>query len=468
MVAGLRRQLDFRDLVLMYVAAILSPRWIAFAAAAGPASLTLWVAAGLFFFVPQALCVTALSSAFPQEGGLYAWARRAFGDFHGFVAGWCYWVNNLFYYPSLALATAGMGLYVFGTRYAHLEKSTTYGVVGSLVLIVVAVAASVVGWRSGKWVQNLGGAANWLPIVFLLVIAGATLARYGSANPITWGSLLPSFADLALVLAFSKMCFAFAGFELAPLVSEEIVEPRKTIPRAIFASAVSIAFVYLAGTLALLVALPTAETSIVTGINQAVTTSGARVGLQFLGAPTALLMWIAGLGALAAWFAGNGRLLFVAGLDRYLPPAFSRIHPRWHTPAVALLVQGGLAIAFTILATAGSNVESAYLFFADFTLILYFIPYLYMFASGIVLRRDAEGTPGAIPIPGGAPGNLAVNAAGFVVTALAIVLSCIPPAEEPRKAWRVGLLVGGAILFVAIGTGLYALARRRRGDVRSA
>ncbi|HZI66964.1 MAG TPA: amino acid permease, partial [Thermoanaerobaculia bacterium] len=86
-VAELKRQLVSRDLVFMYVAAILSPRWIAFAAATGPASLTLWIAAGLFFFVPQALCVTALSSAFPQEGGLYTWAKRAFGDFHGFVAG---------------------------------------------------------------------------------------------------------------------------------------------------------------------------------------------------------------------------------------------------------------------------------------------------------------------------------------------------------------------------------------------
>ena len=460
-VAELKRQLVSRDLVLMYVAAILSPRWIAFAAAAGPASLTLWIAAGLFFFVPQALCVTALSSAFPQEGGLYTWAKRAFGDFHGFVAGWCYWVNNLFYYPSLALATAGMGLYIFGTKYAHLEQSRMYGMVGSLVLIGIAVAASVVGWRSGKWVQNLGGAANWLPIIFLLVIAVLTVLRFGPANPISWGSLLPRLSDVALVLAFSKLCFAFAGFELAPIVSEEIIEPRRTIPRAIFLSAISIAFVYLAGTLALLVALPTAETSIVTGINQAVTTAGARVGLDYLGAPTALLMWIAGLGALVAWFAGNGRLLFVAGLDRYLPPAFARIHPRWNTPALALLVQGVLAIVFTILATGGSSVKNAYLFFADFTLVLYFIPYLYMFASGIVLRREVASAPGSVPIPGGAVGNAVVNVAGFVVTALAIVLSCIPPADEERKSLRVILLVGGAIAFVAIGIGLYALAVRR-------
>lgn len=459
--AGLRRQLDSRDLILMYVAAILSPRWIAFAAATGPASLTLWVAAGLFFFVPQALCVTALSSAFPREGGLYAWSKRAFGDFHGFVAGWCYWVNNLFYYPSLALATAGMGLYVFGTRYVQLEQDRTYGMVASLVLVAIAVSASVVGWKSGKWLQNLGGAANWLPIVFLIVIATLTLVRFGSANPITLASLVPRLTDLALVLAFSKLCFAFAGFELAPLVSEEIIEPRKTIPRAILASAVSIAFVYLTGTLALLICLPTSETSIMTGINQAVTKSGARVGLAFLGAPTALLMWIAGLGALAAWFAGAGRLLFVAGLDRYLPAAFSRIHPRWNTPVFALLAQGALAILFTVLATAGTGVKEAYLFFADFTLILYFIPYLYMFASGIVLGREVARTEGAIPIPGGRAGNVVVNLAGFAVTALSIVLSCIPPADEPRKALRVALLVGGSALFVGMAVVLYALAARR-------
>jgi glutamate:GABA antiporter len=459
--AELRRQLGSRDLILMYVAAILSPRWMAFAAAAGPASLSLWVAAGLFFFVPQALCVTALSSAFPKEGGLYAWSKRAFGDFHGFVAGWCYWVNNLFYYPSVALATAGMGLYVFGTRYAHLEENRAYGLIGSLVLVGIAIAASVVGWKSGKWVQNLGGAANWLPIVFLLAIGVLTFLRFGPANPITLASLVPRVTDLALVLAFSKLCFAFAGFELAPLVSEEIVEPRRTIPRAIFLSAVSIAFVYLTGTLALLVALPTAETSIMTGINQAVTTSGARVGLAFLGAPTALMMWLAGLGALAAWFAGTGRLLFVAGLDRYLPPAFSRIHPRWNTPATALLVQGALAVLFTILATGGSGVKEAYLFFADFTLILYFIPYLYMFASGIVLGGEVRRAEGSIPIPGGAAGNVVVNVAGFLVTALSIILSCIPPADEPRKALRVALLVGGAAAFVVTGLVLYAVAARR-------
>ena len=457
----LRRQLDTRDLVLMNVAAILSPRWMAFAAASGPSSIGLWIAASVFFFLPNALCVTALSSAFPQEGGLYAWSKRAFGDLHGFVTGWSYWMSNVFYYPTLALATAGMGLYIFGTRFAHLEQSHAYGLVGSLALLSVAIVASVVGWKAGKWIQNLGGLGNWLPIVFLLVIAVLALIRFGPANAIRLNLLFPRFSELGLILVFSKLCFAFAGFELAPIVSEEIVDPRRTLPRAIFISAAAIVFVYIAGTLALLVALPTSETSIVTGINQAVTKAGARVGLGFLGAPTALLMAIAGLGGLAAWFAGSGRLLFVAGIDRYLPPAFSRIHPRWNTPALALVAQGVVAVVLTFLATVGTSVQNAYLFFVDLTTILAFIPYLYMFASCIALRGETARAPGAIPVPGGRAGNLASNLSGFAMTALAIVLACIPPAEEPRKALRVVLLVGGAAAFVAMGVVLYALASRR-------
>lgn len=459
--AELRRQLDTRDLVLMNVAAILSPRWMAFAAASGPSSIGLWVAASIFFFVPNALCVTALSSAFPQEGGLYAWSKRAFGDMHGFVTGWSYWMSNVFYYPSLALATAGMGLYIFGTRYAHLEQSHTYGLLSSLALLLIAIVASVVGWKTAKWIQNIGGLGNWLPIVFLLVIAALVLARFGSANPIRLNLLYPRFSELGLILVFSKLCFAFAGFELAPIVSEEVVDPRKTLPRAIFISAVAIVFVYIAGTFALLVALPTSETSIVTGINQAVTKAGARVGLAFLGAPTALLMAVAGLGALEAWFAGSGRLLFVAGVDRYLPPAFSKIHPRWNTPVLALVAQGVVAVVLTFLATVGTSVQNAYLFFADLTTVLAFIPYLYMFASCIALGREAARVPGAIPVPGGRTGNVASNLSGFAMTALAIVLACIPPVDEPRKLLRVVLLVGGAAAFVGMGLVLYAVASKR-------
>ena len=105
----LPRTLGLRDLVLFNIVAVLSLRWLATAAAAGPSSLTLWVLAALLFFVPQGLAVSDLSARYPEEGGIYFWTKRTFGEGHGFLCGWCYWVNNILYYPNLLMSTAVVG-----------------------------------------------------------------------------------------------------------------------------------------------------------------------------------------------------------------------------------------------------------------------------------------------------------------------------------------------------------------------
>ena len=82
----LKRELGFFDLTLFYIAGGLSLRWIATAAAAGPSTIVVWIFACLFFFIPLAASVLELSARYPQEGGLYVWTQRAFGDFSGFLA----------------------------------------------------------------------------------------------------------------------------------------------------------------------------------------------------------------------------------------------------------------------------------------------------------------------------------------------------------------------------------------------
>ena len=108
----LRRTMGFWDVLLFNIATVLGPRWIAAAGHNGPSSISLWVLAAVFFFVPGALVINELSSRFPEEGGLYAWARDAFGPFHGFVAGWTYWIYTVFYFPGLLLASASMSAYI--------------------------------------------------------------------------------------------------------------------------------------------------------------------------------------------------------------------------------------------------------------------------------------------------------------------------------------------------------------------
>ncbi len=459
---ALERALKTKDIVLFNVAAIVGMRWIALAAANGPSSLFLWVLAALVFFIPQGFAVIALASAIPEEGGLYVWTTKAFGPRQGFLAGWLYWASNVLYFPTLTLSTVVFALYVFGLRFAHLEQNGIYAAGASLVLLGIALLFNIVGMKTGRWVQNIGGLAQWLPSLALLVVGILALRRFGSATPISAGALIPDFGNLTTVLFFANLCFGFAGLELAPMLAGEVVEPRKTFPRAIIISGITIAACYLLGTLALMWALPPGETSIISGVNQAITKAGARVGLPWLGSPVALLMTLAGLGGIGAWLIGNARLLFVGGLDKYLPPVFGKIHPKWKTPYVAMLVQGILSAVFIVAATQGDTVKGAYLKLVNATLIVYFIPYLYMFATAIKLEAEIARQPQAVPIPGGHGGSLFWNGLGFVTTLVAIILALIPPGDSTDKTGFFVQVFIGSFGFLGIGFVLYAVAERRR------
>ena len=122
----LRKTMGFWDVLLFNIATVLGPRWIAAAGHNGTSSISLWVLAAVFFFVPGALVINELSSRFPEEGGLYVWSREAFGAFHGFIAGWTYWIYTVFYFPGLLLASASMGAYIMGGRGAALAQNRTF------------------------------------------------------------------------------------------------------------------------------------------------------------------------------------------------------------------------------------------------------------------------------------------------------------------------------------------------------
>ena len=145
----LKRELGLRDLILFNLAAVVSTRWIAAAAHAGSGALTLWAFAGIFFLVPCALVVAQLSRRFPEQGGFYVWTREAFGEWHAYVCGLFYFVNNLFWIPGVLIATVGMiasSLPSLSTR----AESPGFVLPVALVLLLLIVAANYVGLRVGK------------------------------------------------------------------------------------------------------------------------------------------------------------------------------------------------------------------------------------------------------------------------------------------------------------------------------
>lgn len=454
------RTLSLRDLVLFYIVAVFNLRWLPVAAAAGPGAIVIWILACLTLFVPLALCVVELSSRYPEEGGMYVWSRRAFGDFAGFMTGWTYWMSNIPYFPGVLYFAAGNALFVVGAQESELAASPTYFITAAVIGLAIAVLPNVAGLRVGKWVQNAGAVGVWIPALILITLGLIGAARFGSA---TTFSLPASMPELALkdVLFWSTIAFAFGGVETASMMARSVRDPARTIPRAIAIAGSTIVTLYVLGTIAILVAIPADEVGGIPGIMQAITRVAERVGAAGVAPIAAVLISVGAVGAVGAWLTAVARLPFVAGLEGRLPAAFGKLHPRFGTPYVAMLAQAAITVALIIVGQAGTDIRGAYNVMISMSIIAYFIPFLLMFAAMIRLRREAR-PEGAPAMPGGPRAIAGVAALGFATTLAALVLAFIPAADEANKPLAVAKILGLTTLLLGSGAAIYARSERAR------
>jgi amino acid transporter len=267
--------------------------------------------------------------------------------------------------------------------------------------------------------------------------------------------------DLKNVFFWSTVAFAFGGMESASAMSGEIQNPRRNIPRALLSAGVIITVVYVSATDSLLAALPASEVSGLQGFMQAMTKVSERIGIEGIAPVAAILVTVSSVGGVSAWFAASSRIPFVVGVDRFLPAAFGRLHPKWGTPYVAMTVQALFAGVFIFLGQAGTSVRGAYDFLVGMGVISYFLPFLYMFASMIRLQREPAG-PGVIRVPGGKPVAVFLAILGLTTTIISSVLACIPPEAEPNKLLATAKILGSSALMVAIGVVIYWVGKRKR------
>jgi glutamate:GABA antiporter len=453
------RALGFRDLVLFYIVTSVSLRWIATAATAGPSAILIWLFAWAGFFVPLALSVLELSSRFPEEGGLYSWSKREFGDFVGFMTGWTYWASNLPYYPGVLYFTAANALFITGSHWTRLADSRTYFIVFSILGLALATVLNVVGLGVGKWLNNLGAIGTWTPIAILIGTGSIVWCLHGSATHFSASSLIPS-THLKDVIFYSTVVYGLGGCESASFMGEELQNPRRNVPLALLGAGLLITVGYILGTVSVLWALPQSQATGLEGIMQAISEIANHLGIGWIIGLAALLITIANLGAVGAWLASTARLPFVAGIDRYLPTPFAKLHPKWKTPYVALLVQAGCALVFAVLGQAGTSVAGAYDVLVSMGIITYFVPYLVLFACMIKVQNQAPAA-GVIRVPGGKAVARLVAIVGIITTAITIVLSCFPGPDDANKTFAVVKVLGLTVLLLGIGVFIYHVGRRR-------
>jgi glutamate:GABA antiporter len=437
------RSLGRWDLVLFKIVAVVNINNVPPVAVYGWASLALWMLAFVTFFVPEAIAVMTLSRRHPGEGGIYLWTRKAFGEAHGFLSGWCYWTNNLFYVPVLLVYMAGILAFAGGeARAADLVNQKSFVGVVAIGWLVLIAGANIRGLAVGKWIQNIGGVSAFLSVGLVLLAAGFVWAAgSGSHAPTLTG------ASWEMTASFAVMCNALVGIELASTMGDEIRNPAKDLGPAIAIAGVVSAVCYLAVTGAVLTLVPVDRLGVIQGIMQAVGAGANAAHVGGLVVPLAIVMGLATGGAASAWFAGSSRVPFVAGLTSALPPALGRVHPRWQSPHIALGTCAVLTAGLTIVSMTGSSVAEAYQVLLKSAVIIQLIPFVYLFLA--LVRADGVGALAK-----------AAGSVGLTATLVSLCAAFLPTGDVANVSVFELKLVVGVVAPTAIGWLLFRRSRR--------
>jgi amino acid transporter len=434
---ALKPELGLRDLTLFAISCVTSARWIPIAAHAGPGSVTLWLLAAVFFMMPLTVAVAALVAKYPGAGGLYFWTRQDFGAWPAFLCFWVYWMGIAFLLPTAALLYVKVGFSMFGPSLARFGDNRFYLLATTVALIWVALGSNLIGLKIGKWTENIGALATWAVGLLLVAVAWMVWMRRGSATPM---HILPKWS-WGTINFWAAIAYATSGMEGPGMMAGEIRDPERTMRSAGWiASGFVIAF-YVSTTIAFLLVLSPENISEVNGFAEMGDSAGLLLGATWLSPLIALLVVISGVGFVGGLGTATSRLPFAAGVDRLLPAAFGRVHPRWGTPYVSILALGVVATFLLVIYQLGDTMRVAYVEMVSLMVIAGFLPYLYIFGSAWKAGK-----------------RLSVVSGGGI-TALALFCAVVPPAEITSVWLFEGKLATGTLAVVASAWLVY---RRRK------
>lgn len=453
---GFKRVLRGLDMTLFTVCAIIVIDTLAASASIGASSISWWIITLILFFIPYGLITAELGSTYPQEGGIYVWIKRAFGEKWGARTTWYYWINVALWMPSVYVLFAGMFAQLFAPD-LPLWAMIAIGI----LMTWITVWIGTITLETGKWVPNVGAFLKVL-IMLVLGVGGILFAtRNGVANDLSFNALLPSWN--AGLMFLPVIVYNFMGFELMSGASEEMKNPGRDIPVAIITSGGLIAFFYIFATLGILLALPLDQLGLVSGI---IDTLKAVLGESPISTALVMVLGIGGLYTLLAnmvtWTMGANRTAAQAADDGELPAIFSKLHRVNKTPVGAYIITGVVSTVVLIIYGffAASNEELFWTLFA-FSSIVFLLPYLALFPAFIKLRMVDKDIMRPYKVPGGKilAWIMAVICVLFIIQA--IVFFIWVPGEPIDWAFAGPVLIGVLITLI-IGEVLLFFSRKQK------
>jgi len=453
--AALRKELGLFDLVMAQVLLVIVLDFFGTAAKAGSAHVAFWLVAFVLFFIPLAMVVAHLNRLMPLEGGLYEWARLAFGDQVGFLVAWNLWLFVMLYVAVIGLVTTTFVAYALGPAAAWMASSMGLILTVSFALILGMMFLTALGLRVGKWLSNAGSIATLITLAVL--IATPFLNR--------WRGTLAEYHPLRLVMppltvfslsVFAKMMFgALSGFEYVAIFAGECRNPARNLTRSVLITAPFIALIYIFATSSILAFISPETVDVVGPIPQALRLGSRALGFSGFIVPLAIgLLFVNYPTSFSVYFSASARLPMVAGWDHLLPEWFTRLHARYKTPVNSILVLGAVTLAGSVVALIGVGPQEAYELLLTWAFTFYAIAYLALFAIPFLSPKERGLRPALW---------LRIAAvSGFLMTLLYVVLS-IFPIIDVESSWKYSLKIAIVVLGAnGLGWAIYRTGARRQ------
>lgn len=451
----LHRVLGRWDIIFFTVSGVIGVDTVAYAAQTGYQIITWTLLSAVLYLLPYGLITAELSAAYPKEGGLYFWVRRAFGPYIGSVVSFLYWISNPIWMGSLAVTAVGTLSDAFSWHLSPLA-----GMLLALAVIWLTTVIEITYLRVAKWAVNIGAVIKFALLVLLGVGALAVVLTRGSADPMTLAKFVPDFSTTLVLMPV--LIFNWVGFELQSNAAEEIQNPRRNVPRSILVSGIMAALGYSLGIFGVLVTTPANRLSAITGL------LGAFQGIFAGRALIAVLAIAIAIGYIISgttWLIGVDRSFATSGWDASIPRFFGHFHNRFGTPDRVAVLSGLVPTALILVnyfTYHGAGLSGTYNTLLNAAFVAALFPYLFMLPAVIILRRRDPGIERPYVVPGGQVGLWTAVILSLAFSFPAVFANFIPTSLTGVTAASATELVYYFLGEIAVASLFYLWARRER------
>lgn len=420
-----RHALTIFSLTMITVGSVDSIRNLPATALFGSQLLVFFILGAIFFLIPTALISAELASAWPKQGGVYVWVKKAFGRNVGLVAIWLQWIENIIWYPTILSFVAGTIGYL-------INPSLTDNPLFLWLIITCsfwgATLVNLGGMRSSALMSNICAVSGLLIPMTLIISLGGIWIFGGNPLQIAFDvkSITPNLSDHSMWVSLTAIMLSFCGVEIATVHANDVHDPQHAFPKSLFYAVLIILSTLMLGSLAIAVVLPSNEISFVSGIMQAFNAFFDKYSMLWFMPIIGVMLVLGGLGGVNNWIIAPTKGLLIAAQDADLPMSLQRVNKQ-EAPVSLLIAQASIVTVLSSVFLFMPSVNGSYWFITALAAQLYMLMYLLMFLAAIKLRFKFPEHRGSFRIGRGNLGLLIFACMGIIGVLTTLGVSFIPP-----------------------------------------